>query len=88
MPAANPTVSQTISAETPRPTELYQTLLEVLHKANQDNKLMKKAIKKATKQIYKEEAKNQATAKQSKSKTVNAPASLATYLKSNDQDSA
>ena len=41
-PATNPTLSQTITAETPITAEIWQILMEQLNKANQENNLLKK----------------------------------------------
>ena len=42
-PATNPTLPQTLNAETPITAEIWQNRMDQLNKANQDNKLPKKA---------------------------------------------
>ena len=43
-PATNPILSKTITAEAPVTAEVWQTLMEQLNKANQDNESLKKGI--------------------------------------------
>ena len=45
-PVVNYTLSQTITAETPISTQVWQNVMNQLNKVSQDNKLLKKADKK------------------------------------------
>ena len=49
---ADPTLfpAQTITAETPITADIWQSLMEQLHKVNQDSKLLKKACKRKVQQ--------------------------------------
>ena len=49
-PATNSTLFKTITAKTPIPTEIWQTLMQQLNKVNQHNKLLKKGYKKNVQQ--------------------------------------
>ena len=49
-PFTNPTLSQTITAETSVTTEVWHTIMKQLNNVNQDNKLLKKAYKKKIQQ--------------------------------------
>ena len=49
-PATNPSLSQTVKAQTPATSELWKTLMEQLNKVNQDNKLLKGVYKKKSQQ--------------------------------------
>ena len=44
-PGTNPTLSQTIPAETQITSEIWQTFMEQLSKVNQENKLLKRHIR-------------------------------------------
>ena len=69
-PASNPMLSQTITAETPTTSEIWQTLIEQLKKANQDDNLLKRHIKKKAEQsqvlVAKVAQQNQTSANKSK----------------------
>ena len=46
LPATNPILFPTMCAETPMTAEIWQTLMEQLNKANQENKLLNNTYKK------------------------------------------
>ena len=73
IPATKPTLSQTITTETPITTGVWQTLMVQCTKVNQDNKLLKKAYKKKAQQsqvlVARTTQQNQALATEAKTST-------------------